>query len=276
MVAQGIHAASWRSGQNFVAVNVAAIPEELMEAEFFGVAPGAYTGASPKGRIGKMVLANNGTLFLDEIGDMPMRMQVKLLRALQEREIEPVGTNAVIRLNLRVIAASSLDLAQLVEHGRFRADLFYRLSVVPISIPPLRDRLDDLPALTKILLTNVCGSLGISGKELAPLALERLQGYNWPGNVRELRNVLERACIVAGLSSTIRGEHILLGTATHVLASGSGASATGELQAAVSDVERVALNDALQKARGNKAAAARALGIGRSTLYSKLKQLGIT
>ena len=275
MVAQGIHAASWRADQNFVAVNVAAIPEDLMEAEFFGVAPGAYTGASPKGRVGKMMLANNGTLFLDEIGDMPIRMQVKLLRALQEREIEPVGTNTVIRLNLRVIAASSLDLGELVKRGQFRADLFYRLSVVPISIPPLRERLDDLPGLTRILVADVCASLGISGKSLDLPALERLQGHAWPGNVRELRNVLERASIVAGPSPVIRAEHILLNTATTPpLAPGRGPLAA-DLYAAVSDVERIALSDALHKTGGNKAAAARELGISRSTLYAKLKQLNM-
>lgn len=240
------------------------------------MAPGAYTGANPKGRVGKMVLANNGTLFLDEIGDMPMRMQVKLLRALQEREIEPVGTNTVIRLNLRVIAASSLDLAQLAERGQFRADLYYRLSVVPILIPPLRDRLDDLPALTKTLLADICIGLGIPGKELAALALERLQGYRWPGNVRELRNVLERASIVAGPSAVIQAEHILLNTPTIAPIALTRETPAGNLYAAVSDVERIALIDALQKAGGNKVVAARTLGISRSTLYTKLKQLNVS
>ncbi|KPU90584.1 hypothetical protein APR50_41605 [Variovorax paradoxus] len=279
MVAQGIHAASRRARQNFIGVNVAAIPEELMEAEFFGSAPGAYTGAHPKGRTGKMMLADKGTLFLDEIGDMPMRIQVKLLRALQEREIEPIGGNTVIPLDLRVIAATSRDLRQLVETGQFRADLYYRLSVVPIQIPPLRERLEDLPELVDLLLAELCATLGMREKDVAPDALARLARFGWPGNVRELRNVLERACVVSGDASELRAEHMLLNDGARPAAVAAStatvAPARHDLHAAVNETEQKALLHALQETRGNKLLAARLLGISRSTLYNKLKQMAL-
>jgi transcriptional regulator with PAS, ATPase and Fis domain len=194
LLAQAIHAASRRARGPFIAVNVAAIPETLLEAEFFGVAPGAYTGADRRGRDGKFALADGGTLFLDEIGDMPLALQAKLLRALQEREVEPLGSNTMKRVDVRVIAASSVDLATLVADGRFRADLYYRLNVLPIRLPPLRERVEDLEPLCEHLLEQIALEHEMLPKEIDRDALEALMRMPWPGNVRELRNVLERAC----------------------------------------------------------------------------------
>ncbi len=194
LLAQAIHAASQRARHPFIAVNVAAIPDTLLEAEFFGVAPGAYTGADRRGRDGKFKLADGGTLFLDEIGDMPMALQSKLLRVLQEREVERLGSNDVSRVDVRVIAASSVDLATLVADGRFRSDLYYRLNVLPIRLPPLRERPEDLEALCEHLLEQLALEQEMLPKEIDRDALEALAALPWPGNVRELRNVLERAC----------------------------------------------------------------------------------
>jgi len=194
LLAQAIHSASSRARHPFIAVNVAAIPETLLEAEFFGVAPGAYTGADKRGREGKFKLADGGTLFLDEIGDMPLALQAKLLRALQEREFEPLGSNAVTRFDARVIAASSIDLGQLVEQGRFRADLYYRLNVLPIRLPPLRERVEDLEPLCEHLLEQIALDNEMQPKEIDREAIDALARLPWKGNVRELRNVLERAC----------------------------------------------------------------------------------
>src|SRR5690606_12391951 len=194
LLAQAIHAASRRARGPFIAVNVAAIPETLLEAEFFGVAPGAYTGADRRGRDGKFALADGGTLFLDEIGEMPLPLQAKLLRALQEREVEPLGSNTMKRVDVRVIAASSVDLAALVADGRFRADLYYRLNVLPIRLPPLRERVEDLEPLCEHLLEQIALEHEMLPKEIERDALEALVRLPWPGNVRELRNVLERAC----------------------------------------------------------------------------------
>ncbi len=196
LLAHGIHAASRRAARALVSVNIAAVPDTLLEAEFFGVAPGAYTGAERKGREGKFKLADGGTLFLDEIGDMPLALQAKLLRALQEQEIEPLGSNRVERVDVRVIAATSRDLAAMVAAGSFRADLYYRLNVLPIRLPPLRERLADLEALTDALAEDIARRSGMAHKSLAPDALDLLAAQPWPGNIRELRNVLEQATLM--------------------------------------------------------------------------------
>ena len=172
------------------------MPETLLEAEFFGVAPGAYTGADRKGRDGKFELADGGTLFLDEIGDMPLALQAKLLRVLQEQEVEPLGSNRVERVDVRVIAATSRDLAAMVADGSFRADLYYRLNVLPIRLPPLRERLGDLEALVEALLEDIARRSGLAARSLAPEALDWLAQHAWPGNIRELRNVLEQAALM--------------------------------------------------------------------------------
>jgi transcriptional regulator with PAS, ATPase and Fis domain len=196
LLAQAIHASSSRAGNPLVSVNLAAVPETLLEAEFFGVAPGAYTGADRKGRDGKFKLADGGTLFLDEVGDMPLALQAKLLRALQEQEIEPLGSNKVIKVDARVIAATSRDLKAMVADGRFREDLYYRLNVLPVRVPPLRERLSDLEALAESLLESIAERTGMPQRELAPSALAVLAAHPWPGNIRELRNVLEQAAML--------------------------------------------------------------------------------
>src|SRR6478735_7964345 len=192
LLAHAIHALSPRATGHFVSVNIAAVPDTLLEAEFFGVAPGAYTGADRKGRDGKFKLADGGTLFLDEIGDMPLGLQAKLLRALQEGEIEPLGSNKLIAFDARVIAATSRDLAALVREGRFREDLYYRLNVLPLRVPPLRDRRADIPALVEVLGEDMALRSGEAPPELTPDALALLAGQHWRGNIRELRNVLEQ------------------------------------------------------------------------------------
>ena len=197
LLAQAIHNAGPRAARPFVGVNIAAVPDTLLEAEFFGVAAGAYTGADRKGRAGKFQLADGGTLFLDEIGDMPLALQAKLLRVLQEQEVEPLGSNTVLHLDVRVIAATSRDLPAMVAAGSFRADLYYRLNVLPIRVPPLRERLEDLDALTDHLMEDIARRSALPARTLAGDALDHLARHDWPGNVRELRNVLEQASLVS-------------------------------------------------------------------------------
>src|SRR4051812_6304100 len=195
LLAHAIHAASARAAGPLVSINIAAVPDTLLEAEFFGVAPGAFTGAERKGRDGKFKLADGGTLFLDEIGDMPPSLQPKLLRALQEGEIEPLGSNKVIPFDARVIAATSRDLAALVREGKFREDLYYRLNVLPIRVPALRERRADIPALVEVLSEDMALRNGTAPPDVSPEALALLSAQAWRGNIRELRNVLEQAAM---------------------------------------------------------------------------------
>ncbi|TDF83968.1 sigma-54-dependent Fis family transcriptional regulator [Pseudomonas sp. H9] len=267
LLAHAIHAASSRAHKAFVSINSAAIPETLLEAEFFGTAPGAYTGADRKGRPGKLQLAEGGTLFLDEIGDMPLPLQSKLLRVLQEKEYEPVGSNQMMRSDVRIIAATSTDLNAAMARGEFRADLYYRLNVLPIQVPPLRERLEDLPALSEAILEE----LG-SQHELEDDAQALLARHAWPGNIRELRNVLERATLLADQSRlSARDLHAALGNLAPVQAQ------TPQLnyRQACAEFERQLLSDALARCAGNVPEAARQLGLGRSTLYKKLVALGL-
>ena len=192
LLAHAIHTASARANGPFVSLNIAAVPDALLEAEFFGFAPGSFTGADRKGREGKFKLADGGTLFLDEIGDMPLGLQAKLLRALQEGEIEPLGSNKLIAFDARVIAATSRDLPALVREGRFREDLYYRLNVLPLRVPPLRERRSDIPALIEALGEDMAQRSGEAPPELTPDALSLLAAQHWRGNTRELRNVLEQ------------------------------------------------------------------------------------
>ncbi len=268
----------------FVGVNIAAIPDTLLEAEFFGVAPGAYTGADRKGRDGKFKLADGGTLFLDEIGDMPLALQAKLLRALQEGEIEPLGSNKVVPFDARVIAATSRDLVALVREGRFREDLYYRLHVLPIRVPPLRERRADIPALAEVLAEDIALRSGTAPFDLDADAVAMLSSQRWRGNIRELRNVLEQAAmrcdgphIVARvLEQVLRDAGIERlppappAPLSHVRA-GSPADALRPLAEQVAEVERVAIQAALDATGGNKLAAARLLGISRAKLYERLE-----
>ncbi|PWC33515.1 sigma 54-interacting transcriptional regulator [Azospirillum sp. TSO35-2] len=274
LVAQSIHASSDRIHRPFVAVNTAAIPENLLEAEFFGVAPGAYTGAGRHPRPGKFQLAHGGTLFLDEIGDMPLPLQAKLLRALQEREVEPLGSNQVIKVDVRIIAATSRPLADMVRSGAFRSDLYYRLNVFPIQLPALRDRKDDLEILASLFSEKIALSLDQPMRELAPAALDTLRQYGWPGNVRELANVIEQV-YVRTEGERIMAEDfadILPGAAIHRPAP---PDRKRSLAAAMDELERSLILDALEDSRGNKLEAARSLGLSRTNLYAKLRKHGI-
>lgn len=266
LLAHGIHGASPRADRPLVSVNTAAVPESLLEAEFFGTAPGAYTGADRRGREGKVVLANGGTLFLDEIGDMPLPLQAKLLRVLQESEVEALGSNRVQRVDVRVIAATSQDLQQLVAAGRFRADLYFRLNVLPITLPPLRERLEDLELLCEVLLEQVALQAGLPQYGLHSDALALLARHAWPGNIRELRNVLERTLILAEGSSIKAADLATILPDLPVAPSPQ----PRRLAEVVAAAERQALAQALEACAGNKLRAARMLGISRATLYDRL------
>ncbi len=274
LLAHAIHSASPRAHKAFVSINSAAIPETLLEAEFFGTAPGAFTGADRKARPGKLQIAQGGTLFLDEIGDMPLPLQSKLLRVLQEKEYEPVGSNEVVRSDIRLIAATSTDLEAAIKRGEFRADLYYRLSVLPIQVPPLRERLDDLPALSEAILEELRSQHELEGSALALLAQ-----HAWPGNIRELRNVLERAALLSDdlllNAREIRaaiGNLVPLTCRTHLHSE----PATFEtFSQARQRFDRQVIEQALVQCAGNVVDAASQLGLGRSTLYKKMAALGI-
>ncbi|HKX43723.1 MAG TPA: sigma 54-interacting transcriptional regulator [Burkholderiaceae bacterium] len=302
LLAHGIHAASRRAAKPFIAINIAAVPETLLEAEFFGVAPGAYTGAERKGRDGKFKLADGGTLLLDEIGDMPLALQSKLLRVLQEQEVEPLGSNAVQRIDVRIIAATSRDLPAMVAAGSFRADLYYRLNVLPIRLPPLRERLADLEALIESLADDIARRSGLAHKTVTPDALDLLARYPWPGNIRELRNALEQATLMtddavldAGHFAALTPEADAARPIPHVTAASAGprdatpADVVADepaapawstpapitpLPQAIAELEARAIQAALAATHGNKLAASRLLGISRATLYEKLAGLG--
>ena len=278
LLAQGIHNLSPRANGPFVAVNVAAIPETLVEAELFGTAPGAFTGADRKGRIGKFEVANGGTLFLDEIGDLPLALQAKLLRVLQEQEVEPLGSNQVKPLNVRVIAATHIDLEAKVAAGQFRDDLYYRLNVLALQVPPLRERRADIPTLVEHLLDDIANRSAQPPMELSDEALELLSGQPWRGNVRELRNLLERAQLAGDEqldSQALRA--LLIDPVTPPAPSPAAmpASSAQSLAEQLAQAERQALIDALQASAGNRRQAAERLGISRAGLYAKLALHGL-
>jgi transcriptional regulator with PAS, ATPase and Fis domain len=264
-----IHHASPRSRRPLVRVNCAAIPRDLVEAELFGYEPGAFTGASKRGKPGKFELADGGSLFLDEIADMKLDVQANVLRVLQEKEVERIGGTDPIKVDFRLLAATHEDLEALVAEGRFRADLFYRLNVVPIRIPPLRERREDIPALVSHILCHLSEDMGRPPVRVTPAAMSALQGHDWPGNVRELVNVLER------ILNALDGDVI---DVTHLpFVSSKPASAVrdadvGRLRRLLREHEDLAVQQALTLARGNKAEAARLLGIHRASLYRKLSR----
>ncbi|NMH68146.1 sigma 54-interacting transcriptional regulator [Bacillus sp. RO3] len=265
LFAHAIHNSSARSDGRFVIVNCAAIPEDLLESEFFGYEEGAFTGAKQRGKVGKFDLANGGTLFLDEIGDMSIALQAKLLRVLQEREFYRVGGNERIKVDVRIIAATNRNLEKMVQEGEFREDLYYRLNVISLTIPPLRERVHDVGHLTNKLMVELNSMLGTSITGISAKAEEALSQYKWPGNVRELRNVLERAMTFAehGNIQTEDLPEYLLGQLQEPAIQHTGLA---------DDAELGAIRKALTQANGNKAQAARLLGISRSGLYEKLKK----
>jgi transcriptional regulator with PAS, ATPase and Fis domain len=271
LLAHGIHAASGRAGKPFVGVNIGAVPESLLEAEFFGVVPGAHAGAERKGRDGKFKIADGGTLFLDEVADMPLQMQAKLLRVLQEQQIEPLGSNTLTKVDVRVIAATSHDLKHLVAIGKFRSDLYYRLNLLPIVLPPLRERLGDLDALCEHLLEQISTRCGMPQQELAPSARALLASYHWPGNVRELCNALEQAAMLTDSSTLSAQEFAGILAVDHSAAP----TAVKPLAEAVAELEKNLIQSALESTGGNKALSARMLGISRATLYQKITDFKI-
>ncbi|MGF2735865.1 sigma-54 interaction domain-containing protein [Marinobacter sp. DUT-1] len=274
VLAQAIHSVSTRTDRPFVGVNVAAIPDNLLEAEFFGVAPGAYTGADRRTRDGKFQLANGGTLFLDEVGDMPLPLQAKLLRALQEGEIEPLGSNKVMPVDVRVIAATSRNLEAMIAEGSFRSDLYYRLNVLEIPIPPLRDRLADLGVLCEALLEDIGDGLDVRG-EITDAGVSALAEYDWPGNIRELRNVLERALTMGEEGGLLDADAIfkVLPRNGNRPVSTLTPRPVRPLGQTMAEAEAQAIEEALVAARGNRTRAAKLLGISRSVLYEKLAKM---
>jgi len=278
LVARAIHHNSARRAHRFVAINCSAIPETLLEAEMFGHVRGAYTGAVDS-RAGRLEQAHRGTLFLDEIGTMSGALQMKLLRVLQEREFERVGDSHPIRVDLRVIAATNSDLAKMVAEGRFREDLYYRLNVIPIQLPPLRDRKEDIPLLVQHFLQRFCRDLAPSRPVMtvSQQAMRRLMAFSWPGNVRQLENALERAVALSGGRAQVEAADL----PPEVQEAGA-APRPGEFvlpedgldfAAYVDKVERDLIGQALAQSGGNKGHAARLLNLKRTTLVEKLKRL---
>ena len=277
VVAREIHQHGNRSRGPWVTVNCSAIPDTLLEAELFGHVRGAFTGAV-QSRMGKFEAANHGTIFLDEIGDMPFPVQAKLLRILQEKEVERLGGNEKIRLDVRVIAATNSNLREKVKAGLFRQDLYYRLNVFDIALPPLRERMEDLPVLARHFVEKVCAAENVRPKSLDKSAMDHLLRHNWPGNVRELENVMEMAVILSGPRSTILACDIRIHQTEqrelpHRIAEASLPVGGLDYQHAIETYERDLLTQALARTRGNKTAAAELLGLKRTTLSARMRVL---
>jgi two-component system, NtrC family, response regulator AtoC len=286
LVARALHEHSSRKDKPFIKVNCAAIPKELIESELFGYERGAFTGAVAS-KPGRFELANGGTLFLDEIGEIPIEMQVKLLRALQESEFERVGGIKTIRVDVRLVAATNRDLKKLISAGSFREDLFYRLNVVPIRLPALRERTGDIPLLAEHFLTKFNGRLRKKVEGLDPDATEVLAQYPWPGNIRELENVIERAVLFCDesrlhakdLPPDVRGIPVIANVPLpeadlHAALAGEG-GLKGHVKVAMSRLEKELVSRALQQTNGNVTHAARLLKISRKGLQLKMKELGL-
>ena len=275
LVARSVHALSHRSGGPFIAVNCAAIPEELIESDLFGHVRGAFTGAVSDRR-GKFEIADGGTIFLDEIGDMSLKTQAKVLRVLQEQVVESVGGRTGVEVDVRVVAATNKSLQEEIQAGRFREDLFYRLNVVPIFVPPLRDRLEDIDRLTEHFLVGYTSEYGCRAKTVEPEALAVLRRYRWPGNVRELRNVIERVVImVPGAVVTARDLGFLDTAPVPPDAPSVQTRRRIRLQEARDRFERDYILQVLTEQGGNMTRAAEALGLERSNLYRKMRAFGI-
>ncbi|RJR27493.1 MAG: sigma-54-dependent Fis family transcriptional regulator [Candidatus Latescibacterota bacterium] len=273
LVARKLHELSKRAGEPFVEVNCAAIPEELIESELFGHEKGSFTGAVSQ-RIGKFELADGGTLFLDEVGDMSLSAQAKVLRVLQESVFERVGGTETKRVDVRVLAATNKNLIEEAGKGRFREDLFYRLNVVPIRIPPLRERASDIKMLAEYFLREVAGELGRSLKKLSPDALDALMAYSWPGNVRELRNLIERLCILTS-GDVIRRDDLPALTIVREEDARKDPFGLRTYQEFKDFMEKEYLERKLRENNGNVSRTARQLDMQRSNLYKKLEKYGI-
>ncbi len=274
MIARAIHHHSPRSRHAFVKINCTALPENLMESELFGYEKGAFTGATAS-KPGKFEQADQGTAFLDEIGDVPGNIQVKLLRILQERQFERLGSNLTRNVDVRVIAATNVDLRAALEEGRFREDLYYRLNVVPINIPPLRQRREDIPFLALHFVAKLSKELGSRTREISPAAVDKLLEHAWPGNVRELENTIERSLVLAG-GDTLQPGDIRLEEARGVSAAMQSQQVPllpeGET---LEHWEQMMIKEAMRRANGNKSQAARMLGLTRNALRYRLSQMGM-
>jgi DNA-binding NtrC family response regulator len=271
LVARAIHEHSQRAGGPFVKINSTAIPETLLESELFGYEKGAFSGAT-NSKPGKFEVANNGTLFLDEIGDVPASIQVKLLRVLQDREFERLGGTKTLKVDVRLVAATNRDLRAALEEGTFREDLYYRLNVVAIDIPPLRERKEDVPPLAEFFLDKYSRESNKQIQGITPPAMKLLMDHHWPGNVRELQNVIERAVTLsAGSTLDVADVHIDAPRRAHVEA-GSAVLPDGM---SMEQWEEELLREALKRANGNKSQAARALGLSRNALRYRLSKMGV-
>lgn len=271
LFAHAIHYASSRRKGPLIKVNCSAIPENLLESELFGYEEGAFTGARKGGKIGKFQLAHGGSLFLDEIGDMTLNMQVKLLRVLQEKKVDPIGGNKTIPVDVRIIAATNRPLEELIEEEKFRLDLYYRLNVVELTIPPLRERKEDIPALIDFLLKKLSRAMGRIVPTVDAHALNCLLAYNWPGNIRELENVLERALNFIE-HDCIKLEHLPYRITQKEIHLEQNQLFLWEL---LEKTEYAAIKQALKVSQGNKLKAAQILGISRASLYQKLRKYGV-
>jgi len=278
LIAKAIHFNSPRKDQKMVSINCGAIPENLLESELFGHVKGAFTGAVQT-RIGRFEQANGGTIFLDEIGNMPLALQVKLLRVLQEREFERVGGNSTVKVDVRIVAATSSNLEQMVKDGTFREDLYYRLNVIPIDLPPLRERREDIPLLVQRFIEHFCETHKLDLKTISPHVLKVLMAYDWPGNVRQLENIAERmvaltanrpAILPADLPGEIQNRDSLNFVPLIEIPEG-GIS----FQDVVTDMERELIVQSLRKTNGNKKLAAKLLNLKRTTLIEKIKRIGL-
>jgi DNA-binding NtrC family response regulator len=268
LVARRLHAASPRAARAFVAFNCGAIPDGLAESELFGHERGAFTGAD-KRRLGRFELADGGTLFLDEVAELALPLQVKLLRALQERRFERVGGMATVQVDVRVVAATHRDLQQWIRDGRFREDLYYRLNVVRLEVPPLRSHLEDIPALVDLFLARYGTRPDGSRLGIAPETMALLQAQPWPGNVRQLENALHRACVLCRGEALAPEDLDLPGALPEAM------PLTGDLRAVLARVERELIERALREHGGNLTAAGRALGVERNLLRYKLRKHGL-
>jgi len=279
LVARTIHQQGPRRDRPWVAINCSAIPRDLMESELFGYVKGAFTGAN-QARLGRLEQAQGGTLFLDEVGDLDLALQTKLLRVLQEREFSPVGSDQVRKVDVRILSATNRDLKEMVSAGKFREDLFYRLDVYTITVPPLRERREDIPLLARTFLGQLAAETDKPVCEISPEALEVLGRYPWPGNIRELRNAIERSLL------SCRGDTIEAQDLPYAILRGTGAAPPGsdspldmmgsaDLDAWLESVERRAILQALEQSGGVQAAAARRLGISERSLWHRIKKLKI-
>ncbi len=279
LIAKAIHFNSPRRDQKMVSINCGAIPENLLESELFGHVKGAFTGAVQT-RIGRFEQAQGGTIFLDEIGNMPQVLQVKLLRVIQEREFERVGGNSTIKVDVRIVAATSSNLEQMVKDGTFREDLYYRLNVIPINLPPLRDRREDIPLLVQRFNAQFCDMHKLELKTMSPQVIKALMGYEWPGNVRQLENIVERMVALTGRRTAIMPPDLppeiqnrdSLNYVPMIEIPEEGINFTN----VVTDMERELILQSLRKANGNKKLAAKLLNLKRTTLIEKIKRIGLT